>query len=103
MAPPRLDTVARRRGTWPERADILRYRPQTIEDILRRYGVYEGEVLVDNMPTPYLDLRQFPADLVIGVEIYRRNRPTRWAGTMSDSALSFRPLVQTLPAPNRAA
>jgi hypothetical protein len=36
---------------------------------------------MDRMPVDYELLRDYPADLVIGIEIYRHNRPTEFNGT----------------------
>jgi hypothetical protein len=69
-------------GTFIDRADILRRKPLTVADILSTYGIYDqAEFIMDRMPVDYDLLRDYPADLVIGVEIYRHNRPTEFNGT----------------------
>lgn len=65
-------------GTFIDRNEILRRQPQTVADILSAYGVHDGEFQLDRMPVDYEDLRNYPADLVIGVEIYRHGRPTEY-------------------------
>jgi hypothetical protein len=69
-------------ATFIDRADILRRKPLTVADILSTYGIHDqAEFLMDRMPVDYELLRDYPADLVIGVEIYRHNRPTEFNGT----------------------
>jgi hypothetical protein len=65
-------------GTFIDRKEILRRQPQTVADILSAYGVHDGDFQLDRMPVEYDDLRNYPADLVIGVEIYRHGRPTEY-------------------------
>ena len=63
-------------ATFVDRAQILRRKPQTIADILSVYALSEGSTfLLDRMPVDYETLRDYPAGLVIGVEIYRHQRP----------------------------
>ena len=62
-------------ATFVDRAEILRRKPQTVADILSVYGIYSGTFLLDRMPVDYETLRDYPAGLVIGVEIYRHQRP----------------------------
>jgi hypothetical protein len=64
-----------------ERKDILRQRPQTLDDILRWYGVDDPTIRLDRVPISYDAVKDYPADLVIGVEIYRHSRPTEFNGT----------------------
>ena len=69
-------------GTFVSRADILRRKPLTVADILSTYGIHDdAEFIMDRMPVDYDLLRDYPADLVVGVEIYRHNRPTEFNGT----------------------
>jgi len=69
-------------GTFVNRADILRRKPLTVADILGTYGIHDhAEFIMDRMPVDYELLRDYPADLVIGIEIYRHNRPTEFNGT----------------------
>jgi hypothetical protein len=56
-----------------DRAEIVRRRPIHITDILRGYGINENSIFtIDRMETDWVNLSTYPADLVIGVEIYRR-------------------------------
>jgi hypothetical protein len=69
-------------GTFIDRAEILRRKPLTVADILNSYGIHDNaEFIMDRMPVDYDLLRDYPADLVVGVEIYRHNRPTDFNGT----------------------
>jgi hypothetical protein len=75
-------------GTFIDREDILRRKPLTVADILSAYGIHEqAEFIMDRMPVDYDLLRDYPADLVIGVEIYRHNRPTEFNGTRRGPSL----------------
>jgi hypothetical protein len=65
-------------GTFVDRKEILRRQPQTVADILSAYGIHDGEFQLDRMPVDIDLLRNYPADLVIGVEIYRHGRPTEF-------------------------
>ena len=65
-------------ATFIDRQEILRRRPQTVADILAAYGIHGGDVILDRMPLVYEDVRDYPADLVIGVEVYRHGRPTEF-------------------------
>jgi len=65
-------------GTFIDRQEILHRQPQTVADILSAYGIHDGEFQLDRMPVDYDLLRDYPADLVIGVEIYRHGRPTEF-------------------------
>src|SRR4051812_10084687 len=59
-------------GTFIDRAAILRRKPLTVADVLNTYGIHEqAEFMMDRMPVDYELLRDYPADLVVGVEIYR--------------------------------
>jgi len=66
-----------------DRAEILRRKPQTVRDILAVYGIYGGTFLLDRMPVDYETVKDYPADLVIGVEIYRHQRPQEFNMTRS--------------------
>jgi hypothetical protein len=70
-------------GEFIERADLLRRKPQKLEDILAVYGVQNGTFRLDRMPMEYEWIRDYPADLVLGIEIYRHSRPTEFNGTRS--------------------
>ena len=70
-------------GTYVDRAQILRRKPQTVREILSWYGIYEGDFMLDRMPTDYDMLSEYPADMVLGIEIYRHGRPTEFNGTRS--------------------
>ena len=68
-------------ATFIERADILRKMPQNIGELLDTYGIHDGNIMLDRMPFDYESVRDYPAELVIGVEIYRHSRPTEFNGT----------------------
>lgn len=70
-------------GTFIERAEILRRQAFTVADILSAYGIHDGDFILDRMPTDYDMLTTYPADLVIGIEIYRHGRPTEFNMTRS--------------------
>ena len=60
-------------GRFIDRAEILRRRPIQITDILSGYGVSRNSIFsLDRMETDWDNLSTYPAELVIGVEIYRR-------------------------------
>ena len=88
-------------ATFVRRAEILRRRPQTVGDILSAYGIRAGTFMLDRMEFDYESIRDYPAELVIGVEIYRHSRPVEFnmtrRGPMSLSpgghAASMQPLV----------
>jgi hypothetical protein len=65
-------------ATFLQGADIQRTRPQTVADILNRYGIHDGKIMLDRMPFDYESVADYPAELVIGVEIYRHGRPTEF-------------------------
>jgi hypothetical protein len=82
----RLGLVA----TFIDRKEILSRRPQTVADVLSAYGIHDGEFELDRMPVDYDLLRDYPADLVIGVEIYRHGRPTEYNMTRRAPSLMSR-------------
>jgi hypothetical protein len=87
-------------GTFIDRADILRRKPLTVADILSPYGIHEGaEFIMDRMPVDYDLLRDYPADLVVGIEIYRHNRPTEFNGTRRGASLMSSGGMANLMAP----
>ena len=63
------------RAPFVDRKEILRRQPQTVADILATYGIHDGDFELDRMPVDYDFLLSYPADLVLGVEIYRHGRP----------------------------
>src|ERR1043166_2402776 len=46
-------------GTFVTPADIQKYKPQTLRDILQRYGIYEysAEIEFDRMPLDWIDVQ----------------------------------------------
>jgi hypothetical protein len=70
-------------GTFIDRAEILRLRRDRLDDLLSRYGIYSGDVILDHMPLDFDDVRSYPADLVAGIEIYRHGRPIEFNMTRS--------------------
>ena len=88
-------------ATFVERPEILRARRQTVGELLSNYGIYDGSIMLDRMPFDYESVKDYPAEMVIGIEIYRHSRPTEFNGTRSGPtafspggmAASMRPLV----------
>ncbi len=55
------------------REEILRRNPVFVTDLLEKYGVRKSaEFMMDRMETDWDNLSTYPAELVVGVEIYRR-------------------------------
>jgi hypothetical protein len=78
-------------GTWIQRPEILRRQAQNVAEILDAYGIHgPGDYQIDKMPTDYDALRDYPAELVIGIEIYRNNRPVEFNMTRNVRS-SFQP------------
>lgn len=80
----RMGTSAR----FIDRAEILRHKPTYITEILQGYGINRNAIFtLDRMETDWDNLNHYPADLVIGVEIYRRrgSLPTEFDHTRSGS------------------
>jgi hypothetical protein len=76
-----------------DRARILKSRPTYITDLLERYGIDQNAIFtLDRMETDWDNLRSYPVDLVIGIEIYRRRGsvPTEFDQTRGGS-LAFGP------------
>ena len=84
-----------------ERPEILRAKRQNVGELLSTYGIYDGNIMLDRMPFDYESVKDYPAELVIGIEIYRHSRPNEFNGTRSGAtalspggmAASMRPLV----------
>lgn len=76
-------------GTFITREEILRRKPLMVSDLLRAYGIYEATVVLDRMVATEDDIKMYPADLVIGVEIYRHNRPTEFNATRASEEGAF--------------
>lgn len=76
-------------GTLIDRGEVLRRHRDTLGELLTTYGIYRGTVVVDRMEMDYEDVKDYPADLVIGIEIYRHNRPTAFNATQSHSMNVF--------------
>lgn len=74
-------------GTFINRDEILKRKPISVAELLEWYGVSNGDILMDRMPSDFESLRTYPADLVLGVEIYRHGRPTEFNGTRSASSM----------------
>ena len=68
-------------GTFIERDEILKRNPLNVAELLEWYGVSSGDIVMDRMPSDFESLRAYPADLVLGIEIYRHGRPTEFNGT----------------------
>lgn len=74
-----------------ERAELLRRKPRYLTDVLEAYGIHSADIIIDHMPSDWDLLKSYPADLVIGMEIYRKRSslPTEFNMTkMGSSALS---------------
>ncbi len=68
-------------GTFVDRQEILRRKPQTVADILAWYGFHDDkgvEFQLDRFAVDYNTVQSYPAELVIGVEVYRHNRPAEY-------------------------
>lgn len=78
-------------ATFIDRAEILRRKPFMIAEVLQAYGIYQADIVLDRMPMQYDDLKSYPADLVIGIEVYRHNRPSEFNGTRGADNLTFAP------------
>lgn len=59
-------------GRFIQRKEILRRRPTYITEVLAAHGVRDGDVIIDRMPADWLTIQSYPADFVIGIEIYAR-------------------------------
>ncbi len=60
-------------GTFVDRNEILRRKAEYVTDILRTYGINREAVFtMDRMEVDWDMLTDYPIDLVIGIEIYRR-------------------------------
>jgi hypothetical protein len=72
--------------TFIDRKEILHKQRQTLGELLSTYGVSNGDFILDRMPLQYEDIREYPAELVIGLEIYRHQRPIEFSMTRATSA-----------------
>jgi hypothetical protein len=68
-------------GTFIDRAEVLKRNRQTVAELLEGYGVHDGDIVMDRIPMDFESLRTYPADLVLGIEIYRHGRPVEFNGT----------------------
>jgi hypothetical protein len=60
-------------GTFVDRREILNRKAQFVTDILRTYGIgRDALITIDRMESDWDTLSDYPIDLVIGMEIYRR-------------------------------
>lgn len=64
--------------TFIGRGEILRRKSQTLGEILRAHGIYDGDFLIDHLELPFEDVSDYPAELVIGIEIYPHSRPVEF-------------------------
>lgn len=65
--------------TFVDRAEVVRRQRDRVGDILSAYGITHADYLLDRMPLSYEDIRDYPAELVVGIEIYRRSRPVEFS------------------------
>jgi len=78
-------------GRFIQRADIVRYEGRTVAELLDAFGIRETDPVqyhLNFMPTDYDQLRSYPADLVLGVEIYRHTRPIEFNATRPNEVSS---------------
>jgi hypothetical protein len=68
-------------GSFIDRAAISKSRHQNLDEVLADYGIHSGDVVLDRIPLDFEDVRGYPADLVLGIEIYRHGRPIEFNGT----------------------
>jgi hypothetical protein len=60
-------------GTFIDRKEILRRRAVYVTDVLQTYGIHrDANITIDRMESDWDSLTDYPMDLVIGIEIYRR-------------------------------
>jgi hypothetical protein len=74
-------------GQFLDRQRILERGAATVGELLRLYGVADGDFVLDRLPIRYYDIESYPVDLVIGIEIYHLSRPTEFVGRQRGSAL----------------
>ena len=61
-------------GTYIKREDVLKQHDLFVQDLLERWGVPSNAVVtMDRVPIEWETLRDYPIELVVGVEIYRRS------------------------------
>jgi len=68
-------------GSFIDRGTISKSRRQYLDEVLAQYGIHSGDVMLDRIPLGFEDIRGYPADLVLGIEIYRGGRPIEFNGT----------------------
>ncbi|MEO8336794.1 MAG: carboxypeptidase-like regulatory domain-containing protein [bacterium] len=75
-------------GRFVDRPEILRRKAQFVTDVLQAYGVARDAVItIDRMDADWDMLSDYPMDLVIGIEIYKRrgSLPTEFDRTRRGS------------------
>ncbi len=73
-------------GKFIDRASILQQRATYVTDVLEKYGIGpDANIIIDRMESDWDNLRDYPLDLVIGIEIYNRrgSLPTEFDHTSS--------------------
>ena len=78
-------------GQFMKRPEILRYQGRTVPEMLESRGIRDTdpvEFQLNFMQVDWDFLRNYPADLVLGVEIYRHSRPIEYNGTRPNSVAS---------------
>lgn len=70
-------------GTFIDRKEILRRHAVHVTDVLETYGIHrDAHITIDRMESDWDSLTDYPMDLVIGIEIYRRSSlPTEFNRT----------------------
>lgn len=66
-------------GQFVKPAEIAKRRAQTLRQLLDVYGLRESaEYVFDRMPLDYSDIQDYPAELIVGIEVYRHGRPIEY-------------------------
>jgi hypothetical protein len=79
-------------GRYLMASDWERARPQTVRDILVREGIFNNDVdiVMDWMSLRFDEMQDYPAELVAGIEIYRRERPVEFGGPRPGATIGSR-------------
>ena len=66
-------------GQFIKPAEIAKRQAQTLRQLLDVYGLRESaEYVFDRMPLDYSDIQDYPAELIVGIEVYRHGRPIEY-------------------------
>jgi hypothetical protein len=75
-------------GRFIDRGEILKRKPTYVTDLLQAYGIgSDASFTMDRFGTDWETLRDYPVELVIGIEIYRHrgSLPTEFDATRGGS------------------